>query len=693
MQSVYFGKHCVACCQNYLYFEATLYVWGDIERFHCFALHQTLRPYLGREKSFVVANSACLIGRGSETSTFSQPPFLPLLTTPHRGSHYQLISWYQDTPKSFDIMALITDLPPEILTEIIALVHLKTQEEVGDATQHTGEFTRINQDIAIYRRALVSTGSYTAGLHSRNFWDRETALMNSSAQVILGSLPALNLTCRYLHGLVSQIMYKHVELHTTPFLTGNILIDFFKHQSRSMQRLISGFLRDPLLATYVRTLALKFGAHISHICEQGQTSSVLDQQLFDAAEIEYLAQAHDFEGLQTLLSTRPVHRNASTLFTLLPNLRSLMLDFTHTSSPTGIHHDNTQNILSWLVRSPGLQDITEFSLLLDDEYEMEFDDILCIFGLPAIHTIYLRNVTCVDPLPNQTEQLSGTSTLKELFMDGCLFSEGAWELLAAIPAALERFTFGYGGNSEVAEEACSTKALISHLSHQSESLRAVIIRGCIFDREDQYMTNTIISNALVGFDNLEELSLPFTVLFRTWDSSDRWKLHEVVPKHLKKLELYVYDEAHAESWAQVVKDFLQAKDTVCPRLEEVWIEYWAHSIEGMQDNDDDLPISQAMHRAQLKESRERAIRDLTQVGANKEVKVDVLVDEYMSRFDDDDDSDMNTDAFEELDDEMFYHLESMGDEDGVDEGDTEDEMMDSEDEIMYGVDDDDDDDE
>jgi len=102
----------------------------------------------------------------------------------------------------------------------------------------------------------------------------------------------------------------------------------------------------------------------------------------------------------------------------------------------------------------------------------------------------------------------------------------------------------------------------------------------------------------------------------------RYTLAETLPRALKKLRLYVYDECLFDEWTREVRDLLIKKRNLAPDLEYIFVEYWNltedESIQGILDT---------------KQKRDRlntikwTIKELMNFGNEVGVQIEVLLNE------------------------------------------------------------------
>ena len=490
-------------------------------------------------------------------------------------------------------MAIMMDLPPEVINEIIFLVHLMNQELGIELPSPASTINGISYHLTEAQLACSLTynelieGSYVSGLAAQHHFP-----VYSSGRYLHYHRPrreyllALSLTNRLFNTLVSPLLYRVVNLDVSQPFEGLVI---------SPEIFLSTLTRHPNIADYVRSLSFniapirasdlvigkRFEAGIRGTTPMELASSITYN--FPTGD-----PAHDKHEMATMspetLSSWIAHSGsltmrdlASILFILdrLSNLTTLKLLI-----EDGSHPMHSTHYLSTLFSSRSFRNVRELSLT----YELPIEYLsLSIISHPLIpgpllqvESLHISNLygsikAGVNPgLEDSGGILFRKSPIRNLVLEEPHMGTADLCTLLTFPKGLEHFSFSYPEDGN--ENNCDIEPgnIVKSLSIHRNTLRSVIIRGIQTSRllEDPPVP---IGSSLRDFSALQELGIP--LVFRSDDSPISLKGN--MPRKLKILRIYVCElrETTTMLWRRSLLELVQDRDRTCPELQEIWTEW------------------------------------------------------------------------------------------------------------------------
>jgi len=441
-------------------------------------------------------------------------------------------------------MAKLIDLPLEVLAEVLLYVFLgpKQEEPPDPETLDDEELTKLgdfNQLLKNYSNSKVLTISFTTDidiLHSCQGVDIVNTYWTFCGH--RSALLAFSLTCKRFHEIAE------------PFIWGLVEIDQeSKGTFGDLLRVLEMLMKRPDLARHVKALSFRdfyagFTPPFSEF-EQQEMSNILDWD--------------------------ETHQVAD-LLDRLPQLQSLKLaveyvpDFFDVFKPSSIYPSGFP--LS-------LQNLTELSFYWEDpDTPFSAYILLPFFLLPNLKTLYLGHpIAEADEEPLDFARYIRTSKITSLIIGIGLVESTALNVFLKLPAALESFTYTYGGGSKHCASA-KIHECYRALLPQRASLKKLKIRGC---RDMQVSEDELAPdpNLLKSFPVLQEFSCPIRLLFREPGSVPLdYKPESILLPSIEKLTLYVYDDWMFHKLDQEIKNFFSSGERLYPGLKKLRVECW-----------------------------------------------------------------------------------------------------------------------
>jgi hypothetical protein len=448
-------------------------------------------------------------------------------------------------------MAKLIDLPSEVLMEVLLYVFLgPEQEERPDPeTIDDVELTKLrdfNQLLENYSNSKALTKTFTTDmdiLHScQGVHIVDTYQAFCSHRCHRKTLLALSLTCKRLHEIAEPFIWDMIE--TDQESKGSV---------GDLVRILATMMRRPELARHVKALAFRH---------------YYDENPRPFSDVEK-------REMSTLLDWDVTHQVAA-LFDRLPQLQSLKLAVEYSRDYFDVFRSATIYPSGFPL---GLQNLTELSFHWEDPDADAFEAnmLLPLFLLPNLKTLYLGHPMASAEeggLPPDFTRYIGTSKITNLIIDFGLVDTRAINAFLKLPAALESFTYTYGGGSNRGSNA-EIHEYYRALLPQRSSLKKLKIRGC---RDMQFAEDELAPDPslLKCFPTLQEFSCPIRLLlFREPGSVPlNYKLESVLPPNIEKLTLYAYDDWMFHKLDQEIKNFFSSGQRLYPGLKKLRAECW-----------------------------------------------------------------------------------------------------------------------
>lgn len=538
-------------------------------------------------------------------------------------------------------MTQFTDLPPEVLREIVFQVLLSDQTlpsfQKGDSIVHDGSPTPEHNPEAVSASSMqkIFTGSFIKGREVVHAVDTDHMYSDSewyfdcvNSRIKRKSILALSLTCWELNRIVEPILWEIVELYGEMYVEDN-----------PVQELLYSIFKRPVRAKYTKAISLRRVLDFWDIVDLpagGPPWKLLVNQpkrfknATESATALIALEDRTDTDIREFLDSCPASIQWALVWFLMPNIRTA--NFPQCLPSFWERFIDTRNITSLKV-PPGLQQLEEFSLsciLEDGRCTPNF--LLPIFMLPSLRTLYFDHFMTYDYaenwnlIPHHQSSYIGKSAILHLDFEMCVLLQDTLRILLRIPRALESFTWTWGRAFNLLTGEGAEGIMIA-LESQAESLKKIHFRGPPDGRAEDF---TAIGDLFaVGFPLLEELGIPISLLLfqrgkgypmpridaplRTLVSS--------LPPTLVKLRLYVYDEWLYCNWEKELRELLEKKEQYTPKLAYIWIEYWISAEEGKR------PETEAGKEARVRKTDgvQKSFQRMIDEAAEKGVKLDLFL--------------------------------------------------------------------
>lgn len=496
-----------------------------------------------------------------------------------------------------------TNLPPELLEEIVSLVLVNEQStpsKSDNSNQAKNEDRYPDKTLAkranhleAYSLSKVITHSFTEGLAAID--DYKVPDMEFQYKFIAdlyrhrvrkGALLSLALSCRALRDIVEPILYRMVELKSGASdraLDSNPLTSFLC--SISKQRSLRAHVRE-----------LSFRSNINMVksgYEQSKDGRL--ENLQNAVNLlEHFALSSPSE--KELEIWHPDIQQAM-LFYLLPNLHAVKITL-ETECPSiwdeflALFFSNPKSITF----PSALQNLRELSIIFcgtDTDSVYGIEGILPALLLPNLHTLYIgsglvASVRGDDISYDDLATYKRKSNIKKIVFEFSGIGAEALTLMLSIPRELESFTFNFCG-CDLAVGCVEPSEIAAALLPQRQSLRKLEIRGNSDHRGGH--GEPFPSGFLTGFSALEELKIAVALFLHRGSDGTRWLwtnppgwMQSMLPRGLRSLKLYLYNDWSIFEWAQELASVFEHKDILCPLLRDVYLEYWTSAEDFLEPN-------------------------------------------------------------------------------------------------------------
>jgi hypothetical protein len=500
-------------------------------------------------------------------------------------------------------MASFSDLPPEIIKEILILAYLDQSTPISLDNFRWSD----RKNPLIYERAKVITAYSLSKLVTKSFARQMQTVQDcrgNDAYFYYGlyetfvthrikrdALLSLSRTCCRLNEIARPMLWEIVELRLGCEKTEAVvdLVKFLAKRPgigesikalafRSSERKSSGKKSNvPYNARY-RRLSLRsimedqkeLGGldEAKNLIKKDRGNPLTDGQIDDA-----VVSWSSTKQMAFLLSQMPCLLSLKIILADIP-------DFWNALNPS-IYSSNTPS---------AFQNLKEVSLVGDDSDGHIFDafSLVTLFHLPNISTLYFGRIIAAGDSkdrPSDFAKFKGTSKVKNLTFDYALIEAVPLEVLISLPSALESFDVSFFNRSNLDSRACEGATMREYyhaLLPQRASLKIINIRGIRDARQIPIFGNDEMGTSEAGiikqFTVLEDLSIPVMLLLPSRFSY----LEEVLPFGLVRLKLYAYDEILLQDLGRLLRHFFDKKHLLAPRLKNLWVEYWS-SVELQQE--------------------------------------------------------------------------------------------------------------
>jgi hypothetical protein len=491
-------------------------------------------------------------------------------------------------------MALFSDLPLEVIHEIIIHVFLHQQTVNHDTNNDNGVLSvdKSAQALTEYSRSKITTRSFIdkiEGIHECRCY---------TANVYPGlfdrfcdhrcqrtALLALSLSCRMIYNIVRPLLWGMVELDQRAMIG-----------KENVKKLLDTLVAKPELGTLVKHLAFR---HTRKWKNAGIFSGRVISPEVAKGMIRERSIVFTGVDLCNLLSHLPRLTSLKIVLEVIPEFMDVF-----------------NQLSSTLIEAPCLQTLTELSFYWQGRYGEPFNApvLLPFFLLPSIRTLYLGRIrarTKQSPPYLPPTQHFGKSTVKHLILGFSLVQSSFLQALLRLPAALESFTYNIEGTSSYNMNA-SAADYFEHLLPQKATLKKLETRGTRDIRAAQHPVDAPRAELMREFSVLEELSFPLLLLLFQ-GGVIRYQLKDLLPRSVVKLRLYIYDDIPPVIWVKELREVFEQKELCCPDLQDVWVEYW-------KNFDDPYNDKTKMERLM------KDIEDLKKMGREARMNVEVVVD-------------------------------------------------------------------
>lgn len=499
----------------------------------------------------------------------------------------------------------LTDLPPEILDDIVALVLVNDQSiSLHSDNSRLAKYGNQYSDEALSERKAVLeayslskliTHSFTEGIAAINDYkvpdaDFKDELLSEVYQhrVRKGALLSLALSCSALRDIVEPILYRMVEL--------NSAAPDQAHGSSPVTRFLCTMLKRSSPAEHVRELSFRSTIDMNEEAYEQSKTSPLGTLQKVLNRLEYFAISPPSE--EELGTWHPDVQHAL-LFYLLPNLHTIKVTLETALPPLW-----DEILALWysspdlITVPPALQNITELSIIFagfDVDAVFSVDTLVPALLLPNLHTLYIgsafaSSIASDDSISydDLAKLYQGKSNIKKLVFESSGVAAEALALMMSMPRELESFTFNFCGTSG-AVNCVEPTEIAAALLLQRRSLRKLEIRGSSDHRGGH--GEPFPSGVLTSFGALEELNIAVAMFLHRGSDGTRWLwtnppgwLQDMLPRGLRSLKLYFYNDWDVREWTRELVAVFERKDVLCPLLIDVYLEYWtsAEDFPGLE---------------------------------------------------------------------------------------------------------------